>query len=270
MSLFDERTDGSAFDSLPPEELPPRPTPAAPARHVPPEERDPRRPSPAHAVLPAMLVAHGGREFFVGAISEDGFCVGEPVRMQPQAITFGACVEMLALPPERQVLSVEWYIDFNGWGLWRRACVVRVSGNARPAGLKRGTGRPHLNDKQRREAERARERAEQLAESLLDGAESFRPYAGRLSRYFRKGAPPPAAPKLDDTAPVNVCPCCSRIFTARTWAELPLLGVKEHLSGQWAVHEEFRNCSCGSTRMLVSKSLATELQLRTLTQEGES
>ena len=49
---------------------------------------------------------------------------------------------------------------------------------------------------------------------------------------------------------VNVCPCCGTSYTAETWAALPLAGAKEVEEANTVITEEYRQCGCGSTRMI--------------------
>ena len=58
--------------------------------------------------------------------------------------------------------------------------------------------------------------------------------------------------ELDDTAIVNMCPCCNTSYTAKTFHALPFSGrgVKEFEDGDVVVTETYRNCGCGSTRMI--------------------
>lgn len=72
-------------------------------------------------------------------------------------------------------------------------------------------------------------------------------------------APKPRPPTLDDTETVNTCPCCSTAYTARTFAELPLLSARDHREGATIVHEVMRTCRCGSTRMVTTTRPATEV-----------
>lgn len=49
---------------------------------------------------------------------------------------------------------------------------------------------------------------------------------------------------------VNTCPCCGTAYTAETWAALPLAGAKEVEEANTVITEEYRQCGCGSTRMI--------------------
>lgn len=70
---------------------------------------------------------------------------------------------------------------------------------------------------------------------------------------------PKPAPALDDTKVVNTCPCCATAYTARTFAELPLLSARDHREGGTIVHEVMRTCTCGSTRMVTTTRPAPEV-----------
>lgn len=57
----------------------------------------------------------------------------------------------------------------------------------------------------------------------------------------------------------KLCPCCSAVYSAKTWAELPLVGEKALTDGEPVL--SYRNCPCGST-------LAIELPADDIDQEA--
>lgn len=77
-------------------------------------------------------------------------------------------------------------------------------------------------------------------------------------RRVRLGGSSAPVVQLDDTKVVNTCPCCSRSYTEKTWADLPLLSSREHREGGTLVREVMRNCLCGSTRMVTTTRIAPE------------
>ena len=56
---------------------------------------------------------------------------------------------------------------------------------------------------------------------------------------------------------VNRC-SCGIAYTAETWAALELRGAKDITEGATVIHEDYRNCTCGSTRMVFTTRLAGE------------
>lgn len=71
----------------------------------------------------------------------------------------------------------------------------------------------------------------------------------------------PATPARSPTGPdvvVNTCTTCGTAYTAATFAALPLLGAKDVREGGTVIHETYRNCTCGSTRMIFSTRIAGE------------
>lgn len=51
---------------------------------------------------------------------------------------------------------------------------------------------------------------------------------------------------------INVCTCCGATYTQATWLLLPCIGTKEVANddGVVVLREDYRNCACGSTRMV--------------------
>lgn len=69
---------------------------------------------------------------------------------------------------------------------------------------------------------------------------------GRLAMATVEVAPAqPTGPAI-----VNTCRTCGTAYTAETWAALPLAGAKEVEEANTVITEEYRQCGCGSTRMI--------------------
>lgn len=80
------------------------------------------------------------------------------------------------------------------------------------------------------------------------------------SRENRSPVAAPVAAEPEVSAEVvNTC-SCGIAYTAATWASLPLCGTKDYRDGNTLVHEDFRHCTCGSTRMIFTTTIAPERQ----------
>lgn len=53
---------------------------------------------------------------------------------------------------------------------------------------------------------------------------------------------------------VDAC-SCGTVHTARAWAALELLGARDVVEGATVIHEDYRRCGCGATRMISTKRL---------------
>lgn len=94
-----------------------------------------------------------------------------------------------------------------------------------------------------------------LGDALLPAAAHG--YRGDWLEVSRLAPAPERAPVAPVAAVVNTC-SCGIAYTAETWAALELRGAKDITEGATVIHEDYRNCTCGSTRMVFTTRLAGE------------
>lgn len=104
----------------------------------------------------------------------------------------------------------------------------------------------------RRAMRRAEDEPEVDAHDLVDRRELFPEEGTRWGLHSRTStAPAPTEARvLDDKKVINTCTTCGTSYTEATWAELPMVGAKDVEDGGTIVHEDYRECGCGSTRMV--------------------
>lgn len=159
--------------------------------------------------------------------------------------------------PGETVLGVEWASEPRRYSpvatqvlLVRCAGVVEVRSDARRA-------RDAVADALRRMRRVESEDLEMADAIEMMGHRAYR--AGERTRLPGSGGAP-ALPVvvLDDVAVINTCRACGTAYTAKTWAALLLVGAKEHVEGATVIHEDYRNCACGSTRMVFTTRAKSE------------
>lgn len=90
-----------------------------------------------------------------------------------------------------------------------------------------------------------------LLEALQWGADQAqRRKVGAHRQHYEAAA---VEAQRDAAGIVNTCPCCGTAYTAATWAELPLVGARQHEEGATVITEDYRQCGCGSTRMIFTQ-----------------
>ena len=150
--------------------------------------------------------------------------------------------------PGETVLGVEWAAEPK-----------RYSPVAAQVLLVRCAGVVEVRSESRRPARTRREQRDEF--EMADAIEMMghRAYqAGHRPRVMKAAAPAIPAAALDDVAVINTCRTCGTAYTAKTWAALPLVGAKEVVEGSTVIHEDYRSCHCGSTRMVFTTRAKSE------------
>ena len=162
---------------------------------------------------------------------------------------------VVAACPAETVLGVEWAAEPSRYSpvasdVLLARCAGVIADSRKEGAMRAGAGKPPCSSSLRHDdlLEHDELPPIPLLEALQWGADQAqRRKVGAHRQHYEAAA---VEMQREVGGIVNTCPCCGTAYTAATWAALPLVGAKEHVEASTVIHEDYRRCGCGSTRMI--------------------